>query len=151
MPDPVPGFRWIDRRFSGNGAPSGLPRDATNVMVRMKAGNSRGRIMSFMQVKVTYRAEVTADPFGSFIVHFTDVPGAVALGPDSESALRASAEALRQVLEARLGEGGSLPPPKASTGHDVSVTISVRAAEKSGFSGRSPREDPANPLSPDRN
>ena len=74
-------------------------------------------------MRLTYKAQLVADPFGSIVAIFDDLPEVVALGSNEVDALAEARAALAIGLENRLALGRALPSPQASEGIDVTVSI----------------------------
>lgn len=68
-----------------------------------------------------YRALLSPDPDGGFVVSFPDVPEALTQGDDEQDALSSAQEALGLALRGILLEGRHLPRPVAQSGVPVAV------------------------------
>lgn len=68
-----------------------------------------------------YRATLTPEPDGGYLVTFADVPEAITQGDDMADALASAREALGLALRGIVQDGGVLPAPEATTGTPVAV------------------------------
>lgn len=72
-----------------------------------------------------YRATLTPDPDGGFVVTFPDVPEAITYGADRPDALESAREALALALRGIAAEGRALPAPTEGEGFPVAVPAEV--------------------------
>lgn len=68
-----------------------------------------------------YRATLTSDPDGGFLVTFSDVPEAITHGVDRADALNSAKEALGLALRGFPYDSKNVPEPKAKNGIPVTV------------------------------
>ncbi|AXS38923.1 type II toxin-antitoxin system HicB family antitoxin [Breoghania sp. L-A4] len=77
-----------------------------------------------------YKALLTPDPDGGFVVTFPDVPEAITGGETRAKALEMAEDALTVALLGRLDDEAALPIAAASGGALVSVAVPARFAAK---------------------
>ena len=75
----------------------------------------------------TYKAIVTPDPDGGFLIGFADVPEAITAGEDRREAMTNAREALGLALRGILKSGRNLPQPNATEGVPVAVDANIAA------------------------
>lgn len=81
-----------------------------------------------------YRAKLSANGEGGFIVSFVDVPEALTEGASRDEAIANAADALEVALLGRMKDGADIPAPAAQAGQGtVLVAVPAQAAAKLAF------------------
>ncbi|WP_421590934.1 type II toxin-antitoxin system HicB family antitoxin [Shinella sp. M27] len=83
-----------------------------------------------------YKATVTPDPDGGFLITFDDVPEAITAGADRAEALANAREALGLALLGILEDGCNLPAASANDGEPIAVAPCVAAEITSALKGK---------------
>lgn len=78
----------------------------------------------------SYKAILTSDPDGGFVVTFPDVPEAITGGVTRSEALEMAEDALTVALLGRIDDEAALPIAAASGGELVPVAVPARFAAK---------------------
>ena len=71
----------------------------------------------------SYRAKLTPDDNGTFLIEFPDMPGAVSFGETEQEALENGVDALETVISGLIGSRQDIPVPTAGEGPTVSLSL----------------------------